>query len=96
MALVHNLISIKVCQHCSSKLPLIIILQSQSMNFSIYNINALDRTLRIGTGLLLIALASTDIIGAWGYIGLLPLLTGVIGVCPGYGVFGFSTCSRKR
>ncbi|MEB0113135.1 DUF2892 domain-containing protein [Variovorax sp. RTB1] len=66
------------------------------MNFNRYNINALDRTLRIGTGLLLIALASTDIIGAWGYIGLLPLLTGVVGVCPGYGVFGFSTCSRKR
>jgi hypothetical protein len=45
------------------------------------NEGKLDRTLRVLTGLTLIGLAITDTIGVWGYIGVIPLLTGAIGLC---------------
>jgi len=41
------------------------------------NVGTLDRTLRLIVGLLLIALAVFGVIGAWGYIGIVPLLTGL-------------------
>jgi hypothetical protein len=37
----------------------------------------------------------TGTVGAWGYIGLVPLATGLLGNCPLYSVFGFSTCPLK-
>ncbi|MBN8758176.1 MULTISPECIES: DUF2892 domain-containing protein [Variovorax] len=58
------------------------------------NVGVLDRALRIGAGLLLIALAVRGTIGFWGYIDVVPLLTGVVGNCPGYTLFGVSTCPR--
>ncbi|MFN7573234.1 MAG: DUF2892 domain-containing protein [Betaproteobacteria bacterium] len=58
------------------------------------NMGGIDRTLRIVLGLVLIALAATGMIGAWGWIGLVPLATGLIGNCPAYSIFGFSTCAR--
>lgn len=56
------------------------------------NVGGLDRVLRIVVGVALIALAATGIVGAWGYIGVVPLLTGLIGWCPAYLPFGFKTC----
>lgn len=56
----------------------------------------IDRALRIVVGLVLIALAVTDTIGAWGWIGVVPLLTGLIGFCPAYSLFGISSCSIKK
>jgi hypothetical protein len=64
------------------------------MSFLSTNVGALDRAVRIGAGVLLIALAAMHTIGAWGYIGVVPLLTGVIGSCPAYPLFGLSTCAR--
>jgi hypothetical protein len=58
------------------------------------NVGAVDRALRIGVGVVLIALAATGTIGWWGYIGVVPLLTGIAGSCPAYAIFGFSTCPR--
>lgn len=58
------------------------------------NIGLLDRALRIVVGLLLIGLAIQGAIGLWGYLGVVPLLTGVAGNCPLYAMFGFSTRSR--
>lgn len=58
------------------------------------NIGHLDRALRIVVGMLLIALAIGGTIGLWGYLGVVPLLTGVVGNCPLYAMFGFSTRSR--
>ncbi len=52
-----------------------------------------ERVLRVVLGLALIGLAVSGGIGAWGYIGVVLLLTGIIGSCPLYSVFGFSTCS---
>jgi hypothetical protein len=65
------------------------------MPFLSNNVGILDRALRIGAGLLLIALAAGGTIGYWGYIGVVALLTGVAGNCPAYAVFGLSTCSRR-
>jgi hypothetical protein len=64
------------------------------MSFLSKNIGPLDRTVRVSGGLLLIVLAATEIIGLWGYIGVVPLLTGVIGTCPLYSFLGVSTCAR--
>ena len=60
------------------------------------NVGGIDRTLRILSGLALIAGAATNTIGMWGYLGVVPLLTGLIGWCPPYAIFGFNTCSLKK
>ena len=56
------------------------------------NVGGIDRILRIVVGLVLIALAVTDTVGVWGYIGVVPLLTGLIGWCPAYLPLGIKTC----
>ncbi|KPU95212.1 hypothetical protein APR50_06690 [Variovorax paradoxus] len=60
------------------------------------NVGILDRLLRVCAGLLLIVLAAKGLIGFWGYIGVVPLLTGVVGNCPAYTLFGVSTCSHNE
>jgi len=60
------------------------------------NEGTIDRTLRVIAGLVLIALAATGTVGMWGWIGILPLVTGVIGFCPAYTIFGVSTCPMKK
>ena len=60
------------------------------------NSGGIDRALRIVVGLILIALTVTGTIGAWGWIGVVPLLTGLIGFCPAYSLFGISSCSIKK
>jgi hypothetical protein len=58
------------------------------------NVGGIDRIVRILVGLVLIGLAVAGIFSPWGYIGAVPLLTGVIGWCPAYLPFGFKTCKR--
>lgn len=60
------------------------------------NVGGIDRVLRILVGLVLIGLAVTGTVGVWGYIGVVPLATGLIGWCPAYLPFGMSTCSVKK
>ena len=60
------------------------------------NVGGIDRTLRIVIGLALIGAAATGTVGLWGYIGLVPLATGLMGWCPPYAMFGFNTCSMKK
>lgn len=60
------------------------------------NVGGIDRILRILIGVIFIALALTGTIGNWGYIGILPLLTGVLSTCPLYPLFGISTCPLSR
>ena len=60
------------------------------------NVGGLDRALRIVAGLVLIALAATGTVGAWGWIGVVPLLTGAIGFCPIYPLLGMNTCPMKK
>lgn len=59
------------------------------------NIGSIDRLLRVVVGLALIVLALTGTIGAWGWIGIVPLATGVLRVCPAYKLLGISTCPLK-
>lgn len=60
------------------------------------NVGGIDRILRIVIGLVLIALAATGTVGAWGWIGVVPLATGALGSCPLYTMLGFNTCPMKR
>ncbi|MEQ1525219.1 MAG: DUF2892 domain-containing protein [Gallionella sp.] len=60
------------------------------------NAGTTDRAIRVIAGLALIALAATGTVGAWGYIGILPLLTGAIGFCPAYAIFGMNSCGIKK
>jgi hypothetical protein len=60
------------------------------------NIGPVDRVLRIALGLVLIALAAFGAIGAWGYIGILPVLTGIVRVCPAYSLLGLDTCPKPK
>lgn len=59
------------------------------------NVGSVDRAIRIIAGLVLIGLAATGKIGVWGYIGIVPLATGLIGWCPGYLPFGIKTCKTR-
>jgi len=60
------------------------------------NVGGIDRTLRILVGLGLIAAAASGTVGLWGYLGVVPLLTGLVGWCPPYALFGFNTCAMKK
>lgn len=57
------------------------------------NVGTIDRILRIALGLALIAASLLGYIGAWGWIGLVPLATGIFRFCPAYLPLGMSTCS---
>ena len=60
------------------------------------NVGSMDRILRIIAGLALISLAATGIIGPWGWIGVVVLLTGIFRFCPAYAVLGMSTCPTDK
>ncbi|MCA3255500.1 MAG: DUF2892 domain-containing protein [Alphaproteobacteria bacterium] len=59
------------------------------------NEGALDRCLRVGVGLALLSLAFVGPMTVWGCVGLIPLLTGVVGICPLYRIVGISTCPAR-
>jgi Protein of unknown function (DUF2892) len=59
------------------------------------NVGTIDRLLRIALGLALIGASLLGYIGAWGWIGLLPLATGVFRFCPAYWPLGLSTCPGR-
>lgn len=59
------------------------------------NVGTTDRWIRIVMGLVLIALVFTGPRTAWGWIGLVPLLTGVLGFCPMYATLSMSTAPRQ-
>jgi uncharacterized membrane protein YfcA len=60
------------------------------------NIGSLDRILRIVIGVALIAATLMGAIGVWGWIGVVPLATAIMGWCPPYALLGFNTCSMKK
>jgi len=60
------------------------------------NVGGIDRIARIIIGLVLIALAATGTVGVWGWIGVVPLLTGLIRWCPLYPLLGVSSCPLKK
>jgi hypothetical protein len=60
------------------------------------NEGAADRALRVVLGIAILSLAFVGPHTPWGYLGFVPLLTGVFGFCPLYAVFGYSTCPVKN
>jgi len=59
------------------------------------NEGKLDRAIRIVLGLALIAMVFIGPQTPWGWIGAVPLLTGLVGYCPLYSIFGINTCAMK-
>jgi hypothetical protein len=60
------------------------------------NIGAVERLLRIIAGMGIFSLAFVGPHSPWAYLGIIPLATGLIGWCPAYALFGFSTCKECR
>lgn len=56
------------------------------------NAGTFDRILRIVAGLALLSLVFTGPQSLWGLVGLVPLLTGLAGICPAYSLLGIRTC----
>lgn len=56
------------------------------------NVGTVDRIIRLLVGLALIGLAVFGKIGPWGYLGVVPLATGLFRFCPAYKLFGLRTC----
>lgn len=59
------------------------------------NEGVLDRVIRVVVGLALLSLLVVGPKTLWGLVGLVPLITGLVGFCPIYKVFGLSTCPLK-
>lgn len=56
------------------------------------NVGGIDKVVRIIGGVVLVALAATGTVGVWGWIGIVPLLTGLFNFCPLYSLLGIKTC----
>ena len=59
------------------------------------NEHPIERVIRVVAGAALLSLAFVGPQTPWGYIGIVPIVTGLIGSCPLYTLFGISTCPMK-
>ena len=59
------------------------------------NVGSFDRALRIIVGLVLISLVFIGPMTPWGWIGIVPLATALMGYCPAYSILGMNTCGKK-
>jgi DUF2892 family protein len=59
------------------------------------NVGTADRVARIVIGIALLSLAFIGPQTPWGFIGIIPLATGIFATCPAYNLIGLSTCGRK-
>lgn len=62
----------------------------------INNVGGIDKIMRIVAGVALIALTMAGAVGMWGWIGVVPLATGLLGWCPAYMLFGIKTCAVAK
>lgn len=60
------------------------------------NMGGVDRVTRVILGIGLILSAVVGALGPWAYIGVVPVITGSIGSCPAYSIFGFKTCKTSK
>ena len=60
------------------------------------NVGGIDKILRIAVGAGLIGATVAGLLPAWGYIGIVPLATGLIGWCPVYPLLGMNSCPIKK
>jgi len=64
-------------------------------NWLTKNEHPVERAVRVVVGLGLVAAAATGALGWWAYIGVIPVITGLVGSCPLYTLLGISTCPVK-
>lgn len=62
------------------------------------NVGGIDRILRIvlGLALLVFAFVGPEGVKVWGFIGIVPLATGLLNFCPLYSIIGLNTCPMKK
>ncbi|WP_371324476.1 DUF2892 domain-containing protein [Dechloromonas sp. ZY10] len=60
------------------------------------NVGGIDKILRIVVGLGLLGATAAGMLPAWGWIGIVPLATGLLGWCPLYPLLGMNTCPLKK
>ena len=60
------------------------------------NEGTVDRAVRVIAGIAIVSLAFVGPKTPWGYLGLLPIVTGLLGSCPAYTLFGLSTCPMQQ
>lgn len=60
------------------------------------NAGKVDRIIRVVVGLALLSLTVTGPQSLWGLVGLVPLLTGLVGYCPLYSLIGLNTCPLSK
>ncbi|PUE06675.1 hypothetical protein B9Z51_12020 [Limnohabitans sp. T6-5] len=60
------------------------------------NIGGIERIVRVLVGLVMVGLTLAGQIGVWGWLGLVPMATGLIGWCPPYSLIGINTCKTKK
>lgn len=65
------------------------------MSFFAVTEHPIERVVRVVVGLAVISLVFVGPKSAWGWLGLIPLVTGATGLCPLYSLLGISTCARK-
>ena len=63
---------------------------------SFFNEGNTDRAIRIVLGLGLLSIVFFGPQTPWGWIGLVPLLTGIVGGCPAYSILGINTCKLRQ
>ena len=66
-----------------------------------YNLGHMERVFRVGLGVILLAVGGLTALPTWGttiaiFIGIVALVTGVIGYCPAWRLFGINTCDRNH
>ena len=59
------------------------------------NEGTIDRVLRVIAGLVLISMVFVGPMTPWGWVGLVPLITGIVGTCPIYSILGLSTLKKS-
>jgi hypothetical protein len=60
------------------------------------NAGMIDRIARVVLGLGLLSIAFIGPKTPWGFVGIVPILTGSIGFCPLYTLLGINTCPMKK
>ncbi len=60
------------------------------------NVGGIDRVLRIVVGAALMIMAATGVVGWWGWLGIIPLATGLVGFCALYPLLGMNSCPLDK
>jgi hypothetical protein len=60
------------------------------------NVGGIDRVLRLIVGIVLIALVFVGPQTPWGWVGIIPLVTALVGFCPAYRLIGLNTCGLGK